>query len=1039
MISTAVGTIGDGGSASSAYVQGGWLATDSAGNVYVPDESRIRRIDAASHIVTTVAGNGLTTSAGDGGLATDASFRANAVAVAPNGDVYVSDYINSNVRKIIKATGIIVAVAGTGVSGSTGDGGQATEAQLSTPGGIALDSAGALYIAEVGTSTIRRVGTNGIISTVAGTGTPGFNGNNQPALTAQLNLPLSIVFDASDNMFISDSGNHRIRKIAAGTQLMTWIAGTGTGGFNGDGTANTAQLNQPQQIAYANGYILVADQSNQRIRRIGLASNSIFTIAGTGVGTNTGNGGPATSATVGYPSGMAVVGTTTYLTDQSNTIRAITGVGTANPMMTGFAGVGLPFAGDGGLATAAVIGSYTALAIGLNGDLYVEDAYNYRVRRVDRTTGIITTVAGTGAPQFNGDGPVATTNLLISSIAVDALGNIYVAQTGYAYIRKVDVATGMVSTVAGTGGHIVNGDGPALTKNVTPGEIVINNAGDLYIADREHALVRKLTVSTGILSTIAGTGATTYNGDGAAPETNIVPDFLAIDPAGDLYVSDSTNARIRKITIATGEVTTLIGTGITAFNGDHAGLATNFDPAGITVDVDGNIYAADFYNHTVRRYDAATKEMSTIAGTGTPGSDGDGGPAASARFVSPSTVALAAAGQLYIADGPAHRIRVMTVPVPSGLPAVQSPVYVPVSPERLLDTRESVGAPAGKLTAGSSLVLQVTGAGNTKVPSDASAVALNVTVTEPDAEGFLTVWPCGSPQPLASNLNYSASQTVPNLVVVKLGVGGSVCMIGQATTHLVADINGWFTPSPAYTPVAPERLLDTREGVGAPAGALAAGNVLTLQVTARGVTNVPATAAAVVLNVTVTAPEAAGYLTVWPCGSAQPLASNLNYTAGRTVPNLVIAKLGVGGTLCLVGQATLHVVADINGWFAPTSAFTPAPPERLLDTREGVGAPAGALPAGQVLTLQVVGVGVTAIPASATAVVVNVTVTAPEADGFLTVWPCGSPQPLASNLNYLAGQTVPNLVIAKVGVGGMICLAGQATTHLVADVSGWFA
>ena len=183
MISTAVGTIGDGGSASSAYVQGGWLATDSAGNVYVPDESRIRRIDAASHIVTTVAGNGLTTSAGDGGLATDASFRANAVAVAPNGDVYVSDYINSNVRKIIKATGIIVAVAGTGVSGSTGDGGQATEAQLSTPGGIALDSAGALYIAEVGTSTIRRVGTNGIISTVAGTGTPGFNGNNQPALS----------------------------------------------------------------------------------------------------------------------------------------------------------------------------------------------------------------------------------------------------------------------------------------------------------------------------------------------------------------------------------------------------------------------------------------------------------------------------------------------------------------------------------------------------------------------------------------------------------------------------------------------------------------------------------------------------------------------------------------------------------------------------------------------------------------------------------------------------------------------------------------
>ncbi len=1044
-IATAVGTIGDLGPAATAYAQTGDLASDAAGNLYFPDDGRLRRIDGTTHVITTIAGNGLTTSTGDGGLAIDASLRPAFIVAAANGDLYVSDAANANVRKINKATGVIVTVAGTGVAGTTGDGGQATAAKLNLPYGLALDSAGLLYIADAESSRIRRIAANGIITTVAGTGVAGFNGNGLQGPATQLNFAASIAFDASDNMYISDSGNNRIRKLAAATGVVSTIAGTSGSGFNGDGAANAATLNQPQELAYSNNFVYFADQSNHRIRRIGVMANSIFTIAGTGVGTSAGNGGLAANATVSYPTGVAVVGTTVYVTDQSATIRAITGVGSANTMMSHFAGVGLSFAGDGGPATAAIIGHYVDVSIGLDGDLYVNDAGNSRVRRVDRTTGIITTVAGTGAGSYNGDGPVASTNLAASSVAVDAAGNVYVAQESYAYIRKVNVAAGTVTTVAGTGGQIVNGDGPAITKNVTPSDIVIDAAGDLYIADGQHHLIRKLTIATGILSTIAGTGTPTNNGDGPVATTNIAVGRLAIDAAGDLYVTDNTNARIRKITIATGQVTTIIGTGTTAYNGDHTGLTTNIAPTGIAVDASGNVYMTDFVNRIVRRYDAATKQVTTIAGTGIPGSSGDGGPATSARFVTPGSVALGPLGQLYVVDQVAQRVRVMTVPVPAApqppqpsQPPTQVPAYNPVTPERLLDTRVGVGAATGALGAGTTLVLQITRAGTTNVPASSSAVALNVTVTEPDAPGFLTVWPCGSPQPLASNVNYVTGQTIPNLVVAKLGTGGTVCIIGQATTHVVADIDGWFSPSATYTPTAPERLLDTRGGVGAPAGRLPGGTTLVLQITGAGVTNVPADATAIALNVTVTDPDAAGFLTIWPCGSPQPLASNLNYANGQTIANLVIAKLGSGGTLCISGQATTHVVADVNGWFTQTAAFTALAPERLLDTREGVGAAAGKLAAGQTLTLQIAGAGMSATPGAATAVVINVTVTDPGSGGFLTIWPCGTPQPLASNLNYTRGQTIPNLVISKLGTGGTVCIIGQGTTHIVADIGGWF-
>ena len=383
--------------------------------------------------------------------------------------------------------------------------------------------------------------------------------------------------------------------------------------------------------------------------------------------------------------------------------------------------------------------------------------------------------------------------------------------------------------------------------------------------------------------------------------------------------------------------------------------------------------------------------------------------------------------------------------------------YTPLVPARLLDTRPvgpGIGTVDGQylsggvVPGGTTLQLQVAGRGG--VPNDAKAVALNVTVTEASQNGFLTVFPCGVPIPTASSLNYDAAETVPNAVLTKLGTGGTVCLYVQRTTHLIVDVNGEFPPTSTYTPLVPARLLDTRsagpgigtiDGLSLSGGVVAGGTTLQLQVGGRGGVALDAKAAA--LNVTVTEASEAGFLTVFPCGIPIPTASNLNYVAGDTVPNAVISELGTDGTVCFFAQRTTHLIVDVNGDFPATSSYTPLVPARLLDTRpagpgistiDGLSLSGGVVTGGTTLELQVGGRG--GVRADARAVMLNVTVTEASEAGFLTVFPCGVPIPTASNLNYVAGGTVPNAVLSKVGTDGKVCLFAQRTTHLIVDVNG---
>lgn len=372
------------------------------------------------------------------------------------------------------------------------------------------------------------------------------------------------------------------------------------------------------------------------------------------------------------------------------------------------------------------------------------------------------------------------------------------------------------------------------------------------------------------------------------------------------------------------------------------------------------------------------------------------------------------------------------------------------NPARLLDTRangttvDGQGVGAGLQGVGATIEVQV--AGRAGVPADASAAILNVTVTETQAPGFVTVWPCGTDRPTASSLNFVAGSTVANGVIAKIGAGGKVCLFVSNPTQLIVDVAGYFSAGSPYAPLVPARVLDTRgtgqtvDGQSQGGGVAALGSVTQVQITGRA--GVPSDAGAAVLNVTVTDATAPGFVTVFPCGSDTPNASSLNYVTGSTVPNNVIAKMGDGGKVCLFTSQASHLIVDVSGYFRAGSAFNPTVPARVLETRQGQvtidgqGQGAGLQAANSIVEVQVTGRA--GVPTGAVAAVLNVTVTEAVGPGYVTVWPCGTDRPTASSLNFDSGSTVANGVIAKIGAGGKVCLFVSNGTQLIADIAGYF-
>src|SRR2546425_416789 len=563
-------------------------------------------LNGAAQTITTYAGPPVPVL---GALAPTQYFdRTEGIAPDSAGGFYFSSSPENRVYRVA-ADGVLSLIAGTGTSGFSGDGGPAVSARLSYPGNLVVDGGGNLYIADWGNDRIRKVNTEGIISTIAGNGKERFEGDGGAATPASLNGPREVAVDPAGNVYIADRGNSRIRKVDT-VGLISTIAGNGTSGFSGDGGLATAASFDAWSLAVdVSGNLYITDPRNNRVRKVNTAG-IISTVAGDGGDIFGGDGGPATATSVVPIDIFVDPGGNLYLADASYRVRKVNGDGIITTIAcNGTSG----FTGDGGPATAASCVPYR-VARDSAGNLYVADGSSRRIRKVS-AAGIITTVAGRGTGQSSGDGGPATLAELIQplGVAVDPAGNVYIADEGSNRIRKVNTA-GIISTIAGndTQGFSEDG-GPATSASLNdPRGVAVDPTGNVYITDRGNNRIRKVNTE-GIISTIAGNGKQGFSGDGG-PATSASlnkPREVAVDLAGNVYISDAGNFRIRKV-----------------------------NPAGV---------------------------ISTVAGRGTSGFTGDGGPASSAQLV-PRGVAVGVQADLYIADGSLRIRRVDNL----GLPRVGS-------------------------------------------------------------------------------------------------------------------------------------------------------------------------------------------------------------------------------------------------------------------------------------------------------------------------------------------------------------------------------
>ena len=619
---------------------------------------------ARSQTIDTYAGGNAWVTA----PALQVAITPGAAAVATDGTVYYSDVLHNTVDRLDPATATVTRVAGNGTAGFSGDGGPATDASLNGGElfGVAIDGAGNLYIADVANYRIRRVTPGGIISTVAGNGTPGFSGDDGPATSASLNGALSVAVDGAANLYIADTGNNRIRKVNS-LGVITTVAGNGTAGFSGDGGwAIDASLGHPWSVAVdGGGTLYIADPEHNRIRQV-MSDGIISTAVGNGTPGFSGDGGPATDASLASPLGVAVgQSNDLYIADTGNSrIRRVSD-GLIFPVAGSNSHA---FFGDGGLATRAGLDGPSGVAVGSAGDgsdiVFIADQQNRRIRQVSSqvdSRGIISTVAGNGSYSFGGDGGPAPSASLANpyGVAVDGGGDLYIADSNNDRVRRV-TPDGTISTVAGGGTFGYSGDGgPAINATlIYPWDVAVDGNGNLYIADLGRNLIRRVTPD-GIIATVAGNGTFGFSGDGG-PATSASLAYaytVAVDGSGNLFIADSYNNRIRKVD-SSGVITTFAGNGTAGFSGDGgpAISASLAGPINIAVDGAGILYIADQSNSRIRRV-TPDGIIATVAGNGTPDFSGDGGPATSASLAYPYGVAVDGSG-LYIGDG--DRIRRVT-------------------------------------------------------------------------------------------------------------------------------------------------------------------------------------------------------------------------------------------------------------------------------------------------------------------------------------------------------------------------------------------
>jgi sugar lactone lactonase YvrE len=655
------GYSGDGGAATNASLEGPFgVACDTSGNLFIADlfNNRIRKVDT-NGIITTVAGNGGAGYSGDGGAATNASlYYPEGVAVDTMGNLYIADYQNSRIRKV-NTNGIITTVAGKIGFGYSGDGGAATNATLYLPTAVAFDASGNLYIADADNERIRKVDTNGIITTVAGNGNSGYSGDGGAATNASLYYPEGVAFDAFGNLYFSDDGNERIREVDT-NGIITTVAGNGQYGYSGDGNvATNVALYGPDGVAVDSaGNLFIADGGNNRIRKVYAWPTNLSTLNVASVTTNNiGNYSVIVSSSAGcVTSSVAALYMSPFITVQPASQPAAVG---SSPGLSVSVGGSEPFGYEWYFAATNLLQSGTSSTLTLP---------NFSTTNTGNYTVVVTNNYGSVTSQIARlwvvlpTQPVNQTNLpgtiASFSVAVDGTGPF----TYQWQLNGTNLPNNIIATVAGNGSTNYSGDGGAAISSClySPNGVAFDTFGNLFIADGGNNRIREVNTN-GIITTVAGKSGSGYSGDGGAATnaTLYSPSGVAFDASGNLYFADGGNNRIRKVD-TNGIITTVAGKSGSGYSGD-GGAATNarlYGPYSVAFDTFGNLYFSDTGNERIREVNT-NGIITTVAGKSGSGHSGDGGAATNANLNLPSGIAFDAIGNLYIADYYNNRIRMV--------------------------------------------------------------------------------------------------------------------------------------------------------------------------------------------------------------------------------------------------------------------------------------------------------------------------------------------------------------------------------------------
>ncbi len=650
---------------------------------------RIWRIDPDGTL-HTFAGDGVPGRTGDGGHAKDARFHTpHDMSQDKHGNLYISEMGNRVIRRIDRKTGIVSTVAGSGKLGWGGNGGLATEAEIDNDSGVAVDNDGSVFICCEWSNVVRRIDAEtGIIEHFAGQEArhhaleegnsrpfsgpwlrlEGYSGDGGPAKGAAFYHPEHLAFDSKGNLYVCDNSNDRIRKIDMKTGIITTALGNGQRASNGDGgPATEASILMPDALCFdVHDNMYVAEKYGFRVRKVDAKSRTVSTLVGNGV-PGWGEEGLSGSEThLNSPEAglWADPDGTVFWGESGGRLRRYDGK--TGIVTTALGGTTVR---DGGPATSAFFRGPHDVSVAPNGDLYVADTLNQRIRAIDARTSVIRTVAGNGARAYGGDGGPATEAYLgnPNGAVVDSMGRTIIADTRHSHVRRVD-EQGIIHNLAGAAFPWDKGDGgPSISANlVYPQAVEVDRADNVYIADGGVGRIRRIDAATGIISTVVGTGIQGYMGDGGpATEARVgSPTSIRFDSRGNLHFSDSMYNVVRRVDAETGAITTVVGRGEQGFSPDGtlALEARLGGPFGVEVSKDGTIYVSDTKNHRVRMVDSSGR-LQTVAGSDDGGDSGDGGPATNAKLNWPYGLRLYDDTTLLICDLWNNRIRAVKTSV----------------------------------------------------------------------------------------------------------------------------------------------------------------------------------------------------------------------------------------------------------------------------------------------------------------------------------------------------------------------------------------